>query len=144
MDNLKTDYYYIVKIIEDIDAVQKYMGTLSYEQFNDNELVIDAVLFRLIQMTESIKKLSKELREKHKDVQWNQIIGFRNGIVHDYGNTDYAIVYDIATQDIVTLKETLKTELVIPTLDNLDQVLTESLAQAKSNKGKPNNKVFKK
>ena len=111
MDNLKTDYYYIVKIIEDIDAVQKYMGTLSYEEFNVNEIVIDAVLFRLIQMTENIKKLSKEFKDKYRDIQWNQIIGFRNGIVHDYGNTDYTIVYDIATQDIVNLKDTIKGEL---------------------------------
>ena len=32
-------------------------------------------------------------------------MGFRNGIVHEYGKTDYVIVYETATQDIDELRE---------------------------------------
>ncbi|MBO7078546.1 MAG: DUF86 domain-containing protein [Bacilli bacterium] len=35
---------------------------------------------------------------------------FRNGIVHEYGNTDYAIVYEILTSDIHDLKRVLLSE----------------------------------
>lgn len=109
MDNVKNDNYYVSKIIEEINAIQKYLvNTKTYEQFENNDLLIDAVLFRLVQMVESIKKLSAEFKGKYKDVQWNQIIGFRNGIVHDYGRTDYTIVYDIITKDIVDLKALLE------------------------------------
>ena len=109
MDNVKNDNYYVSKIIEEINAIQKYLvNTKTYEQFENNDLLIDAVLFRLVQMVESIKKLSIEFKGKYKDVQWNQIIGFRNGIVHDYGRTDYTIVYDIITKDIVDLKALLE------------------------------------
>ena len=109
MDNVKNDNYYVSKIIEEINAIQKYLvNTKTYEQFENNDLLIDAVLFRLVQMVESIKKLSTEFKGKYKDVQWNQIIGFRNGIVHDYGRTDYTIVYDIITKDIVDLKALLE------------------------------------
>jgi len=34
-----------------------------------------------------------------------QIIGFRNGIVYDYGKIDYSIVYEIVTNDLYFLKE---------------------------------------
>ena len=27
-------------------------------------------------------------------------MGFRNGIVHEYGKTDYTIVYETVTQDL--------------------------------------------
>ncbi len=46
---------------------------------------IDATMFRLQQMVEKIKGLSKESKELHKDIPWGDIIGFRNGIVHEYG-----------------------------------------------------------
>ena len=41
-------------------------------------------------------------------IKWGQIIGFRNGIVHDYGKTDYSIVYEIVSKDIYELKENLE------------------------------------
>ena len=41
---------------------------------------------------ENISRISKEFRERHSNIKWGEIIGFRNGIVHDYGKTDYSIV----------------------------------------------------
>ena len=73
----------------------------------DDEQLIDAVLFRLIQMTENIKKLSTRFKEQHASVSWNDIVGFRNRIVHDYGKTDYTIVYEVVSNDIPNLKEIL-------------------------------------
>lgn len=37
-------------------------------------------------------------------VPWGKIIGFRNGIVHEYGKTDFVIVYETATKDLDELK----------------------------------------
>lgn len=33
MDNNKNDKYYASKIIENIEAIQRYIGGVSYEQF---------------------------------------------------------------------------------------------------------------
>lgn len=108
MDNRKNDKYYIEKVIENIDAILLYTKDLKFEDFINDDLVIDATMFRLIQMVENINHLSKEYREKHSNVKWGQIIGFRNGIVHDYGKTDYSIVYEIVSSDIYKLKEEIK------------------------------------
>ena len=64
-------------------------------------------MFRLIQLIENIKKISSEFKTQHNEISWNNILGFRNGIVHDYGETDYTIVYEIATQYINKLKDIL-------------------------------------
>lgn len=50
-------------------------------------------MFRLIQLIENIKGISKEFKNSHPLVPWGQIMGFRNGIVHEYGKTDYTIGY---------------------------------------------------
>lgn len=107
MNNIKSDEYYKNIIITDIDKILHYSRGISYDDFINDEQLIDAVLFRLIQITENIKKLSIEFREKEKDINWNEIIGFRNRIVHDYGKTDYSIVYEIVANDLELLKEKL-------------------------------------
>ena len=107
MDNIKSDKYYIKQILDDIDKIIKYTSNVSYDDFIDDEQLIDAILFRLIQMTENIKKLSTSFKEEYNSISWNDIVGFRNRIVHDYGKTDYTIVYEVVSNDIPKLKETL-------------------------------------
>ncbi len=104
MDNLKDDKYYMKKAIKEIETIQSYTSDMSYEEFEDDELTIDAVMFRLVQMVEHIKKISKEYRDEHDDIKWVQIFGFRNGIVHDYGRTDYTVVFEIIKNDLPVLK----------------------------------------
>ena len=66
-------------------------------------------MFRLQQMVEQIINLSSEFKEKHNEIPWSEIIGFRNRIVHDYGKTNYTTVYEIITVDIYNLKKTFQT-----------------------------------
>ena len=108
MDNKKTDEYYVKKAIENIDSIIAYVGKLSFDDFVKNYILIDAVMFRLVQMAENIIRISKDYRDKHQMIKWGQIIGFRNGIVHDYGKTDYSIVYEIVSKDIYELKMNLE------------------------------------
>lgn len=104
MDNYKNDNYYIEKALNDIDIIIKYTSGKTYEEFMSDETIIDATMFRLIQMTESIKNISLEYKEANSQIPWGEIVGFRNGIVHEYGETDYTVVYDIITKDIYDLK----------------------------------------
>ena len=55
-------------------------------------------------MIEKIKNISQEYKHNHEEIPWGDIIGFRNGIVHEYGKTDYTTVYEIITVDIYTLQ----------------------------------------
>lgn len=113
MDNKKDDGYYIKKVIENIDAIKRYTNDLTYEEFVTDEMLIDAVLFRLVQMVENINHISDGFKNKHNKISWGQISGFRNGIVHNYGKTDYSIVYEIVSQDI----DELRNELCMPNID---------------------------
>lgn len=108
MDNLKNDKYYIDLARKDIEKIIQYTKGISYEDFINDEQLIDAVMFRLVQMIENIKKITNEFKNKHKDIEWNEIIGFRNRIVHDYGKTDYTVVYEIISDDIQKLQDIFK------------------------------------
>ena len=107
MDNRKDDNYYIKNVIENIDIIISYTKGLSYDEFVDDLKNVDSVMFRLIQMVENIIHISSEYKKMHSNINWGQIIGFRNGIVHNYNKTDYSIVYEIISKDIYILKENL-------------------------------------
>jgi uncharacterized protein with HEPN domain len=109
MDNKKNDSYYAKKAIDDILAISKYINGKSYDEFVSNSLLTDAIMFRLIQMVENIKNISENYKREHPEIHWGEIMGFRNGIVHEYGKTDYTIVYEIITQNLEDLKEALET-----------------------------------
>ena len=47
-----------------------------------------------IQLSENVKKLSDEYKEKRGYIPWNAMYGLRNRIVHDYGNVDLNIVFE--------------------------------------------------
>ncbi len=110
MDNRKNDEYYVGLIKGDIEKVLSYTLNVSYNDFIGDEKLIDAVLFRLIQISENIKKLSLTFKENRRNIRWNDIVGFRNRIVHDYGGTDYSIIYEVVSFDLINLKETLENE----------------------------------
>ena len=101
----KPDSYYFEKILIDINAIIKYTKDKSYEEFISDDQLIDAVMFRLVQMIENIKNISAEFKQEHNEVPWGDIMGFRNGIVHEYGETDYTTVYEVISKDIYQLKD---------------------------------------
>ena len=107
MDNVKNDKYYIEKVKENIEVIIKYTKDKTYDDFSSDSFLVDATMFRLIQMVENINQISDEYKERHSKIAWKQIIGFRNKIVHDYGKTDYSVVYEIISSDIYRLKDEL-------------------------------------
>ncbi|MBQ8040910.1 MAG: DUF86 domain-containing protein [Lachnospiraceae bacterium] len=105
MDNIKDDNYYIQKLRKDLEFIVVHMQDVDMEELNANEVLLDSMLFRMIQLSENAKKLSEKYRQEHNNVPWNSIYGLRNRIVHDYGNVDLEVVYETLKKDIPELME---------------------------------------
>lgn len=110
MDNVKNDNYYIQKIRKDLEFIVEHMHDVDIEELNANEILLDSMLFRMIQLSENAKKLSDEYKLMHGNIPWNALYGFRNRIVHDYGNVDLEVVFDTLKNDIPELLELLSEE----------------------------------
>ena len=88
------------KALSDIEVIISYTKNKTYEEIMSDGLLVDGVMFRLIQSIENIKNISEEFKASHPEIPWGDIMGFRNGIVHEYGKTDYSTVYEIVSHDI--------------------------------------------
>ena len=107
MDNTKNDNYYISKIIQDLEFIVLHMNNVCIEELNDNEILLDSMLFRMIQLSENAKKLSDSYKMNNSNIPWNAIYGLRNRIVHDYGSVDLNVVYETLKNDIPELLQVI-------------------------------------
>ena len=108
MDNVKNDNYYIQKIKRDLEFISMHMKNVDIEELNANEVLLDSMLFRMIQISENARKLTEEFKQTRENIPWSALYGLRNRIVHDYGNVDLNIVFETLKVDIPDLLELLE------------------------------------
>lgn len=96
----------LMNIDKHIKVIFQYMtGISSLDEFSNNSLVQDAVVFNLLQIGELAKStLSDSFKKTHSNIPWNDIYGFRNRLVHDYENIILTIVYEAITEDLPKLE----------------------------------------
>ena len=104
MSKRKPDVY-LQDILEGIEYIQRFLEGVSQEEFYENVEKQDAVLRRLEIIGEAVKHLPDKIRKNHPDVPWRQIAGMRDVIVHEYFGITLEMVWIVATEDIVDLKE---------------------------------------
>ena len=97
MNNTKHDAYYLNKILTDLCFISAHMTGITQAELEENEVLLDSMLFRLIQVQENARRLTEAFRAEHAQIPWTDIAGLRNRIVHDYGNVNLSVVYDTLT-----------------------------------------------
>ncbi len=109
MDNTKNNQYYVDKILTDLKFVIDHTQGKTQQQIEGDDLLVDSIMFRVIQIAENSMKLDEEFQKKNSHIPWRAIRGMRNMIVHNYGAVDLAIVYDTVANSIPELYKMLST-----------------------------------
>jgi len=55
MNNQKNDYYYLNKVLIDVNFIVRNTEKLNKKEIISNEILLDSIFFRLIQISENIK-----------------------------------------------------------------------------------------
>ena len=103
MDNTKNNQYYVDKILTDLKFVIDHTQGKTQQQIEGDDLLVDSIMFRVIQIAENSMKLDEEFQKKNSHIPWRAIRGMRNMIVHNYGAVDLAVVYDTVANSIPEL-----------------------------------------
>ena len=101
---MRREELYLTDIVEAADAIQRFLNNIEQNTFLQNELLQSAVLQKLMIIGEAASRLSEEFRDKHPEIEWEDIIGFRNIAVHAYFAVEWSIVWVAATQEAPELK----------------------------------------
>jgi uncharacterized protein with HEPN domain len=95
---------YLEDVRDCMNKINKYVNGMSFEDFDQNQLVIDAVARNLEVIGEATKYVPTEIREKYPEVPWKSMIGLRNILIHEYFGIDEQIIWQIITSDFKKTK----------------------------------------
>ena len=100
----KNNNYYLLKTINEIDTIIEYSKDLEIEELVEKPVILDGIIFRMIQMSEHMNNITQDFKLMHSNIDWISIKGFRNRLVHNYGGVDLNFVYNAIKEDIPKLK----------------------------------------
>lgn len=77
-----------------------------------DDIVIDAIRVRLIEIGEAVKDIDEQLLANEPDIPWSDIAQMRDQLTHHYFDTAYSIVRTTAEQDVPLLAAAVERMLV--------------------------------
>jgi len=95
-------------ILESISKIKEYTRDFTFNKFIEDEKTLDAVVRNFEIIGEAANRLPEEYKDKHPQINWFRIRGFRNRIVHDYMGIDYNIVWTIIEKDLNQLEKDIQ------------------------------------
>ena len=99
------------RILEFAKKVKKRTENISTEDFLQDELLQEAVMYCLGQIGEIASNIPDDEQEKYPGIFWYQMIGLRNRLFHDYEEINLTRVFTITQEPIVQLIQNLETLL---------------------------------
>jgi uncharacterized protein with HEPN domain len=102
------DKEFLLDIIEAIKRIELYTKELSYQDFLQKIETQDAVVRNFEIIGEAVKNISKNLKTKYNNLQWKEIAGMRDKVIHFYFGVNWDIVWKAAKNSLPQLKEKIE------------------------------------
>jgi len=99
---------FLEHIIESIELLEEYLKGVTKEKFVKNKAKQDLAVRRLEVIGEAVKNIPKSFREKYPKVEWKEVAGTRDVLIHIYFDIDQDLVWKIVKYDVPTLKKQIK------------------------------------
>lgn len=100
-----SDELRIRHILDAIKEIESYLHNVSQEEFLANSEKRFATIKQIEIIGEACTRISSPIKEKHPEVEWKNIIGFRNISIHEYFGVNFQIVWQITQNDLPVLKQ---------------------------------------
>jgi uncharacterized protein with HEPN domain len=104
---MKHEDVYIKHILEASTELADFVKGMDKNGFMSNKMARAAAVRQIQIIGEASKKLSDAEKSKYPEVQWKDMAGMRDKVVHDYFGVDYEAVWHTATIDIPSLVKIL-------------------------------------
>src|ERR1035437_1482582 len=96
---MRRESLYLTDIIEAADHIAEFVAGTDFQAFQKSELLRSAVVQKLAIIGEAAARVSEDLRTRHPQVPWPQIVAFRNILVHAYFGVDWEVVWGLPGTD---------------------------------------------
>ena len=101
---MKDDRVFLGHIRDAISDIREY-ASVGYEGFVAERMRQDAIVRKFEIIGEAVKQLSAATKAKRSDIQWRQIAGMRDRLMHGYFGVDLALVWATIERDLPALND---------------------------------------
>jgi len=109
---------FLKDIVEAIERVEFYTNDRDYEEFLQDIRTQDAVVRNIEIVGEASKNIPSNIKRKYQNVEWKELAGIRDKIVHFYFGIRWTIVWSVVKDKLPALKE--KINVIIKDLEKND------------------------
>ena len=95
-------------IKEAVKRIGAYTKGLSYQKFLKDVKTQDAVVRNLEIIGEAAKNISSDFKRKNKNIEWKNIAGMRDKLIHEYFGVNWEIVWNVIKEKIPQLKNQIR------------------------------------
>jgi len=117
VSSTKNDIAYLKHIADAISDIKRFMKNVNKEEFLENREKQYAVLRALEIIGEATKNLSKEMKAEHPEVNWSDIAGMRDRLIHQYFGVNLDLVWATVKKNLPELENQVS-EMLRKTREN--------------------------
>lgn len=108
MKTQRFDDDYLDDILKAVSTINDYTKNMTYDEFLQSNMCIQAVLLNIAIIGESAGKISKEIQQKYPEIPFPAIISMRNRLIHGYYEVDSYRVWLVIHDDLPVLEKQIK------------------------------------
>ncbi len=92
-------------ILESIEKIEKYTANITFKNFTNNQMIIDAVVRNFIIIGEASTNIPPEIQNKYPKIPWKKMKAMRNIVVHEYFGVKLNTTWNTARKSLPKLKK---------------------------------------
>jgi uncharacterized protein with HEPN domain len=108
---MERDRVYVLDILDAARLALSYIKDIAEAAFYKDTQCQDSVIRRLEMIGEAARRISEPTLIAHPEVPWQEMIGLRNILIHEYDDIDLSIVWHTVRNELPRLISTLETIL---------------------------------
>ncbi len=108
------DLGYLFDMLEHARGVLRSVEHKTLEAYLQDQDLRLAVERRIEIIGEAARKVSREFRAAHPEIPWRKVIAQRNVLIHEYGEIEDEIVWQVATNSIPELIDLIEPLVPFP------------------------------
>jgi uncharacterized protein with HEPN domain len=94
---------FLKHIYDECEFIEVTCRQIKKEEFMRDETLKRAIVRSLEIIGEATKKIPADFKVTHSSIEWKQMSGMRDRLIHDYVGVNYSIVWDVVQNKIPSL-----------------------------------------
>ncbi|MFZ1127496.1 DUF86 domain-containing protein [Methanoregula sp.] len=101
---MKDDRILLIHIHREIVFLTTISTGRKYEDLLSDEYYAHAVIRAVEVIGEAVKNLSAPLKERHPEIEWREIAGMRDKVIHRYFEINWQIVWNVINENLPAIE----------------------------------------